>query len=182
MKLCTKDVVEMFLFGAVIVTRPVAEPPADPSVPPAIGPEDVETFVGRSRAADVFGILNAIGDGKPGDSLRILAELLEEGENPVALLGALTFSLRKLATVGRLLAQGDSLGPAMDTAGVPKWPQARQSAERQLRHLGRSRLLQIPDWLVEINLGLKGGSPLPPRLQLEKLIVKLARPREAATS
>lgn len=149
---------------------------------PAIGPEDVEAFVGRSRAANVFGIMDAIGDGKPGVSLRILAELLEEGDDPLAILGPLTFQLRKLATVGRLLAQGDSLGPAMDTAGVPKWPQARQSTERQLRHLGRSRLLQIPDWLVEINLGLKGGSPLPARLQLEKLIIKLARPREVATS
>ncbi len=141
-----------------------------------VTPEDVEAFVGRSRAANVFRILDAIGEGKPGEAFGILGELLEEGEAGLAILGTLTAQLRKLSTVGRLIAAGQSLGPAMDAAGVPKWPQARQSVERQLRHLGRARLLRIADWLVEINLGLKGGSPLPERLQLELLLVKLARP------
>ncbi len=140
---------------------------------------DVDRLVGRSRAADVFRILDAIGEGKPAEALAVLGQLLEEGEEPLAILGPLTYQLRKLATVGRVLAQGQSLGPAMDKAGVPSWPKARASAERQVRHLGRRRLEQIPEWLVEINLGLKGGNPLPPRLQIERLIVKLARPRAA---
>jgi DNA polymerase-3 subunit delta len=137
----------------------------------------VDKLVGRSRAANVFHIMDAIGDGKPAAALTILGQLFDEGEDPLAVLGPLTHQLRKLATVGRLIAQGQSLGPAMDSAGVPKWPQARQSTERQLRHLGKARLGQITDWLVETNLGLKGGSPLPPRMQVERLIVKLARPR-----
>jgi DNA polymerase-3 subunit delta len=141
-----------------------------------ITPADVEAFVGRSRAANVFRILDAVGEGKPGEAFGILAELFEEGEAALAVLGPLTAQLRKLGTVGRLLALGQSLGPAMDAANVPKWLQARQSVERQVRHLGRRRLLAIADWLVEANLGLKGGSPLPDRLQLELLLVKLARP------
>jgi len=151
----------------------------------AIGPKasidatDVDRLVGRSRAGDVFRILDAVGEGKPAEALGVLGQLLEEGDDPLAILGPLTYQLRKLATVGRLLGQGHSLGPAMDTAGVPRWPKARESFDRQVRYLGRRRLDQIPDWLVEINLGLKGGNPLPPRLQLERLIVKLARPRAA---
>jgi DNA polymerase III subunit delta len=138
---------------------------------------DVDRLVGRSRAANVFHILDAIGDGKTAAALTILGQLFNEGEDPLAVLGPLTHQLRKLATVNRLVAQGQSLGPAMDSAGVPKWPQARQSTERQLKHLGKARLGQITDWLVEVNLGLKGGNPLPPRMQVERLIVKLARPR-----
>jgi DNA polymerase-3 subunit delta len=145
-----------------------------------ISAEDVDRLVGRSREADVFRILDAVGEGKPGEALAVLGQLLEEGEDPLAILGPLTYQLRKLATVGRLLNQGQSLGPAMDAAGVPRWPKIREGTERQLRHLGRGRLAQIPDWLVEINLGLKGGSPLPGRLQLERLIVRLARPRVAS--
>jgi DNA polymerase-3 subunit delta len=140
--------------------------------------DDVDRLVGRSRAANVFHILDAVGDGKPATALNILHQLFDEGEDPLAVLGPLTHQLRKLATVGRLVAQGQSLGPAMDAAGVPRWPQARQSTERQLMHLGKARLGQITDWLVEINLGLKGGSQLPPRVQLERLVVKLARPRQ----
>lgn len=145
---------------------------------PAITPEDVDALVGRSRAANVFHILDAVGAGKPAEALKILAELFEEGEAALAVLGPLTYSLRQLAGVNRQIAAGLPLGPAMDAAGVPKWPQKRQEIERLLRHLGRRRLDQLTDWLVEVNLGLKGGNPLPERLQVERLVVKLARPRE----
>lgn len=145
----------------------------------SIDAADVDRLVGRSRAADVFRILDAVGEEKPAEALGVLGQLLEEGEDPLAILGPLTYQLRKLATVGRLLGQGYSLGPAMDKAGVPNWPKIRTGVERQVRYLGRRRLDQIPEWLVEINLGLKGGNPLPPRLQIERLIVKLARPRAA---
>jgi len=144
---------------------------------PEIGPDDVDRLVGRSRAANVFRIMDAVGEGKPAEALTILGELFAEGEDALAVLGPLTAQLRKLAAAGRLVARGHSLGPAMDAVGVPKWPAARQSFERQLRHLGRRRLDQLAGWLVETNLGLKGGNPLPPRLQVERLVVRLARPR-----
>ena len=145
---------------------------------PGIGAEDVQRFVGKSKSADVFRILDAIGEGKPGQALSILEELFAEGEDPMAILGPLTAQLRKLAAVGRLhLADGLPLGPAMDAAKVPAWPRARESTERQLRHLGRRRLEKLTEWLTEINLGLKGGNPLPERVQVERLVVQLARPR-----
>ena len=140
--------------------------------------ERVVELVSQTRAADVFKIMDAVGDGQPALAMKLLARLFEQGEDPLAILGPLGYQLRKLAAVGRLIAQGESLGPAMDRAGVPKWPQARQGFEKQVRHLGRRRLNMIGEWLVEINLGLKGGNPLPPRLQMERLIVNLARPRE----
>ena len=72
------------------------------------------------------------------------------------------------------------MGSAMDAANVPKWEKARVACEKQLKHLGPARVLKLPDWLVEINYGLKGGNPLPERVQVERLIVMLARPREDA--
>ena len=141
---------------------------------------DVERMVGRSKAADVFRILDAIGDGKPTEALSIVEEMFSEGEDPMAVMAPLTASLRKLASVGRLhLGEKMPLGPAMDAAGVPKWDKARQATERQLRRLGQNRLARLTDWLVEINLGLKGGCALPERVQVERLIVMLARPLDA---
>jgi len=148
---------------------------------PAIRIEDVQQFVGRSKSADVFRILDAVGEGKPGEALSILEELFAQGEDPMAILGPLTAQLRKLAAVGRLhLSDGLPLGPAMDAAKVPSWPRARESCERQLRHLGRRRLEKLTEWLSDINLGLKGGNPLPERVQVERLVVMLARRREDA--
>jgi DNA polymerase III subunit delta len=143
----------------------------------SISLESVNELIGRSRAANVFHILNAIGDGQPARALKLLTEVFEEGDEPLAVMGAFTGQFRKLATVGRLTTEGLSLGAALDAAGVPKWPEARISAEKQVKHLGRRRLDKLLDWLVEINLGLKGGNQLPGRLQVERFVVRLARPR-----
>src|SRR5829696_7230499 len=110
---------------------------------PEITADDVERMVGRSKAADVFRILDAIGDGKPGAALSIVEELFSEGEDPMAVMGPLTASLRKLATVGRLLGEKMALGPAMDAAGVPKWDKIRIGTERQIRRLGLNRLSKL---------------------------------------
>jgi DNA polymerase-3 subunit delta len=138
----------------------------------------VDKLVSRTREANVFRILDAVGDGNPAAALALLAEAFEEGEDPFAVLGQITPQLRKLAAVNRAVARGEALGPAMDAAGVPKWPQARQSTERQLRHLGRRRLESLTEWLIDVNMGMRGENPLPPRLQVERLVVKLARPRD----
>jgi DNA polymerase III subunit delta len=145
---------------------------------PAIEAEDVDRLVGRSSSADVFRILDAIGDGRPRAALGILEALLAEGEDPMAILAPLSSQLRKLASVGRGLANRETLGQAMDAAGVPKWEKARVGCEKQVKWLGLRRLAQLTNWLVEIDLGFKGGNPLPREVQLERLIVKLARPRE----
>ena len=142
-----------------------------------ITPDDVGRLVVRTRDANVFRILDAVGEGRPAEAFGVVADLLDDGEDVFMVLGAVTAQLRKLAAVNRLVAQGQSLGPAMDAAGVPRWPQARQGVERQLRHLGRRRLDHLTGWLVDTNMGLRGDNPLPPRLQLERLLVKLARPR-----
>ncbi len=146
---------------------------------PAITAEDVAKLVGRTKAADVFRIMDAVGEGKPAEALGILEDLFAEGEDPMAVMGPLTAQLRKLAAVGRLTASGLPLGEAMNAAKVPGWDKARQSCEKQLRHLGRRRLEKLTEWLAEINLGLKGGNPLPERVQVERLVVMLARPRES---
>ena len=141
-----------------------------------IAVDDVDRMVGRSKAADVFRIMDAIGNGRPGEALSILEELFTEGEDPMAILGPLTAQLRKLAAVGRLIAEGHSLGPAMDAMKVPKWDKIRRDFEQQWRRLGPNRLNKLTDWLVELNLGLKGGNALPERVQVERFVVMLARP------
>src|SRR5262245_36046431 len=144
---------------------------------PAIDVPDVDELTGRSRGANVFRILDAVGEARPAVALKILNELFEEGEEPLRLLGAIGSQLRKLARAARMHKQGLDLDEAMKNAGVPTWPQARESARKQMRHLGWNRLDKLYDWMLETNYGMKGGSSLPDRLQLERLVVRLARAR-----
>jgi DNA polymerase-3 subunit delta len=50
--------------------------------------------------------------------------------------------------------------------------------EQQLRHLGRRRLNRLYEWLIDADGGLKGGSQLPKRTILERLVVQLARDKD----
>lgn len=136
---------------------------------------DVDQLVGQSRAENTWKIFDLIGAGQIGAALALLDRLLDQGEEPLRLLGAFSMQLRRLAQAARLHSQGESVPDALEHAGVP--PFGRKSAEQQLRHLGRRRLDLIYDWLLETDLGLKGSSQLPPRVLLERLVVRLARKR-----
>jgi DNA polymerase III subunit delta len=136
---------------------------------------DVDQLVGQSRAENTWKIFDLIGAGQIGEALTLLERLLDQGEEPLRLLGAFSMQLRRLAQAARLHGQGESLPAALERAGVP--PFGRRNAEQQVRHLGRRRLDQVYDWLLETDLGLKGSSQLPPRTLLERLVVQLARKR-----
>lgn len=138
--------------------------------------EDVDQLVGSSREQNTWKIFDAIGAGRPSEALGILDRLFDQGEEPLAVLGAFSWQLRRLAKAGRLARQGLPLGAAIERAGIQVFK--RPEAEQQLRHLGQRRLSRLYDWLLEANSGLKGGSQLPPRTVLERLVVQLARSRD----
>jgi DNA polymerase-3 subunit delta len=142
---------------------------------PKIDADDVDQLVGSSREQNTWKIFDAIGAGRATEALTILDRLFDQGEEPLAVLGAFSWQLRRLAKAGRLAKQGLPLGTAIERAGFQIFK--RQEAEQQLRHLGQRRISRLYDWLLEANSGLKGGSQLPPRTVLERLVVQLARER-----
>jgi DNA polymerase III subunit delta len=133
----------------------------------------VDRLVGNSREQEVWGIFDAIAAGNSGAALAILDRLFEQANNPHALLGAFSYTLRQLAKASRLSALGRPLGAALTEAGVPPFKQ--RIAEQQMRYLGRRRLGRLFDDLLEIDMGFKGSSQLTERTQLERLVVRLAQ-------
>jgi DNA polymerase-3 subunit delta len=143
---------------------------------PRIEYADVDTLVGNNRAQDIWKMFDAIGAANVKGALAIIDRLFDQGEEPLRILGAMSFQLRKLAQAARMTTQGTSLGAAVAQAGIP--PFKLREAEAQIRHLGRRRLDRLYDWLMQINLDLRGGSPLPPRILFERFLLKLARKNE----
>jgi DNA polymerase-3 subunit delta len=138
-----------------------------------ISAEDVDRLVGNSRTENTWQIFDLIGQGQTAAALRFLQRLLDQGDEPMRILGAFSMQLRRLAQAARLVAsQGMSLGAAIAAAGVP--PFAARGAETQLRHLGRKRALKLYDWLLELNLDLRGNSPLGETALLERFLLRLA--------
>jgi DNA polymerase III subunit delta len=135
--------------------------------------EDVDKLVGRSREEKTWIIFDAIGAGKANEALTILDQLLDQGEDFFRVLGAFSKHLRQLAQAYRLTLQGRPLGLAAEEVGV--LPFNIRKFEQELRHLGRRRLEKLYDWLLEVDQGAKGGSQLPPRTLLERLVLRMAR-------
>ena len=89
------------------------------------------------------------------------------------LVGAFGSQLRKLAQAARLVtAQKLPIPAALAQVGIP--PFGARSAEQQLKHFGRHRALRIYDLLLELNLDLRGNSPLPVTTLLERFLLRLA--------
>lgn len=140
----------------------------------------VDQLVSGGTQEVVWKIFNAISAGNPNQALSILDDQYVSGnavESSMKLQGALAFQLRKIARAARRAKSGATggLAHAMTEAGIrPGFFQ--KDAESLMRHLGGRRLFRLMEDLVRTDLALKGGSKLPQRTVLEKLIVRLAVP------
>jgi DNA polymerase III subunit delta len=144
----------------------------------AITPQLVGSSVGGWRAKTTWDMLDAALDGNVREAMLQLDRLLASGEQPVGLLGQISASLRRFAAATRLIVQAEAAGRrpnlrgALEQVGVRSF--VLQKAERQLRLLSRQRGAQLYRWLLQADLDLKGESAMPPRLILERLIVRLS--------
>lgn len=151
-----------------------------------VSPELVHQMVGSWRAKTAWEMLDAVLDGKVDQSMTLLDRLLLAGENPIAILGQISASLRRFAAATQLIYQAEAAGrrisirDALQQAGVKPFVLSR--AEPQLRRLGRQRGDQLCGWLLAADLDLKGASVLPPRTVLERLIIRLATPATSPAS
>jgi DNA polymerase-3 subunit delta len=146
--------------------------------------DKVTQIVGGWRTQTTWDLLDAATDGNAAEALLQLDRLLQSGEHPQALFGAVSWSLRRFADATRIVEQAERQGQrihlraALETAGFRKWPrEALDAAERQLKQLGRERAGLLYRWLLQADLALKGtsSSPQRARLVLEELIVRLSQ-------
>ena len=142
----------------------------------------IREIVGGWPAQTMWSAIDAATDGNAGAALALLDQLLRSGEHPLALLGQMSWSLRRFAEVGEL-AQRDvrngrrvDMGAALQKAGFRSWGGELDNASRRLKQLGRDRVSQINRWLLEADLALKGTHSKPERgrLVLESLFVKMS--------
>ena len=149
-----------------------------------ITPEMVRDVVGGWKTKTTWELLDAACDGDADEALRQLEQLLQAGENPLALFGQIAWSMRRFAAATRIFQQAEAQGrriplpQALEQAGFRKWPKsAIENAQRQLLQMGRDRAGQLYQWLMDADLALKGthSTPHRARLVLEQLFVKLAK-------
>ena len=166
------------------VGRLAAAYPAGATIPP----EAVDDFAGSPQERTAWGMVDRAAGGDTAGALAELADLLEAGENPIALAAQIASVLRRPATAARLLALPADAGrpagveAALREAGVAAWPKAMAQAREALGQLGPRRARLLPAWLLELDRALKGDSSrgLRARLAIERLFCKMTRGGTAA--
>lgn len=152
-------------------------------VPPkgSITVELVEKAVGSWRAQSTFEMLDLALSGKTAAAIRQLDNLMLAGENPVGILAQIAYTLRKFGAATELILDAEKSGKkitvsaALEKVGIRSY--FIRKSEEQMIKLGRYRGGQLHDWLLAIDLDMKGGSRSDPRFLLETLIVKISEPR-----
>ena len=144
----------------------------------AISSELVGQMVGTWRTKTAWQMLEAALAGNVGEALGQLDRLLLAGEHPVAILAQISSTLRRFAAATRIILQEEAAGrrpvlrQALEAAGVK--PFVLDRSQRELRRLGRHRGARLYRWLLDADLDLKGNSAVPPRLIIERLIVRIS--------
>jgi DNA polymerase-3 subunit delta len=139
---------------------------------PRIEPQAVRDLVGGWKAETTWSMLDAVRDGKVDAALHLLDKLLTAGEHPLKLLGGINNQFKALAQATEIARHGKPLRDAMLEAGVK--PFTLDSSANYLRRIGRPRAEQLMNWLLTADCDLKGGSQLPERVIMEKLLLQLA--------
>ncbi len=139
--------------------------------------EDVARMVGAGRVETIWRTIEAATTGKAPEALVDLDRLLGSGEHPIGLLAQMSGSLRKVHHAGQLRRNRVDIKEACERAGIPLFGQAIEKTRQQHAHLGPGRVDRLPSLLLQADLDLKGDSPLPPRVILERLLIVLSRER-----
>jgi len=129
--------------------------------------DDVAELVGQLRPRAVYELCDAIGERRLANALRMVAELSEQGQPPLALVGALANHFRRLLRARELRP----LEAAEVQRRLGVHPFAAQKLVEQARRFDLRRLRACLDAVRRTDLALKGGVPIGPRMALERLVL-----------
>jgi len=141
-----------------------------------ISEDDVRLLVSYVQEANIFEMVDALGQRNGQRAARLLHQLLDAGEHPLALLGMIVRQFRIMIQVKELSGQGLS---QQDMATRLKLhPFVVKKTTRQAMNFSMEQLETIYQKLLETDLSIKTGK-MNDVLALDMLVVGLSRKRES---
>jgi DNA polymerase-3 subunit delta len=133
--------------------------------------------VGRAETP-IFAVTDAWGRRDVSATLRAAESLLERSHRPrsgelIRMVASLVGHVGRVRKVSRLVDEG------MRSSEIASWlkmhPFVAEKAAKQAGNFSPDELAQASVRLAELDAGAKGGSRLPPDLQLERTLVEITR-------
>ncbi len=138
---------------------------------PPITPAKALALIGAPAAGSAFDLLLPIAERRTAEALGRLAELLEKGEAPLRVLGALSWHYVRLYTL--FLLDPAPRRPEEAARALHVSPFAARRLLAAAQRMPEARLMRSLNALFEAELAIKQGRD--PVLALEHLITELAR-------
>jgi DNA polymerase-3 subunit delta len=133
---------------------------------------DVRLLVAPAEA-NVFALLDAVADGRPGPALAALRRLLHQGQAVEALLPQLIALMRRLLVARALVAEGRSVAADGVDFGLTTNPRAQEKLVRQAGRYQPEDFDRAYDRLLACDRAVKTGET-EPEVAVELLVAELA--------
>lgn len=142
----------------------------------AITPELVDSLVPYSREIDNFSLTDQLISGDRARALRTLCKVLDDGVEPLALLGLIAVNYRKLLIANDMFRRG---APERDVASAVRPPfNMRTAFLSAARRSDPGKLGRAMGRMAETDLAIKtsrgASGPAGARMQIEMLVCELA--------
>jgi DNA polymerase-3 subunit delta len=133
---------------------------------------DVRRLVPYVQEANIFDMVDAIGQQDSASALRLLRELERDGAVPLYLLSMIVRQFRILVQVSDQMARGFSKQQIAKNIGLHPYP--TEKAMGQSRNWRSTELTAAYDRLLATDLAIKTGK-MPEELALDLLVVELSQ-------
>lgn len=133
-----------------------------------VGAAEVRKAFPRLADERVFAFQDAVGERRLPAAMTALRRLLEQGDEPLMVFGALSSQLRRMLRARRFADQ--SAKAVADAMGLPSWRAER--LQRQCRSYQEEELVAALSVLAATDVEMKGGD-LPPEAALERAVVRI---------
>lgn len=134
--------------------------------------EDVAVLCPPDVQSNIFAFVDSLAAGQRGRAIKLLEDLIENGEPPLRLTFMIRRQFQLVARARALFERGASQGEAAKELKVP--PFVARKLEEQGRTLDDGDLERALALVLEMERGLKGAKELGDELQVELTVLKLS--------
>ncbi len=135
--------------------------------------DDVLACIGFSKEENPFELSNAILACNKNKAIKLVDKLLDDGEEPVAVLSKMTFPILKMARIKRMSEGGVPAGDIVHAAGLLPWESRLVTAARN--YPSQKQFLSALNKMIDADAGFKSGSTSDPKLALKGILLTLFR-------
>ena len=135
--------------------------------------DDVLACIGFSKEENPYELSNAILACNKNKAVKLVDKLLDDGEEPVAILAKMTYPILKMARIKRMSEGGVASGEILHATGLFPWESRLISAAHSFPN--QKQFLAAMNKMIDADAGFKSGSANDPKLVLKGILLTLFR-------